>query len=239
MFGRLRSLPMTFLGAVILGLADSYAIGYIPSGNDYFSTFRFVIPVVVPVRRAAGDAQPAAAPPGRLRLSRGDPACRPGSAALATAAAVIGTTLVLASILSEADALRASKIFGIALIALSLVPLTGFAGQVSLCQMSFAAIGAIVMAHHGEGGDPKGLLIAAVICAVVGALVALPALRLQGIYLALATAAFAIFLDRWFFTLPAFDLGPLHIEVFDLGVLAVETARHARASTPRAGRRSS
>ena len=47
MFGRLRSLPMTFLGAVFLGLADSYAIGYIPSGNDYLSTFRFVIPVVV------------------------------------------------------------------------------------------------------------------------------------------------------------------------------------------------
>ena len=38
---------MTFLGAVLLGLADSYAIGYIPSGNAYFSTFRFVIPAVV------------------------------------------------------------------------------------------------------------------------------------------------------------------------------------------------
>jgi len=45
-FGRLRSLPMTFLGAIILGLADSYAIGYIPSTNVYWSTFRFVIPVV-------------------------------------------------------------------------------------------------------------------------------------------------------------------------------------------------
>ena len=45
---------------------------------------------------------------------------------------------------------------------------------------------------------------------MVGALVALPALRLPGIYLALATAAFAVFLDRWLFTLPAFDLGPLH-----------------------------
>jgi len=128
---------------------------------------------------------------------------------------------VLASLLSDADALRASKIFGIALIALSLIPLTGFAGQVSLCQMSFAAIGAIVMAHHGQGGDPKGLLYAAVICGVVGALVALPTLRLSGIYLALATAAFAVFLDRWFFTLPAFDVGPLEIRIFDLGVIAV------------------
>ena len=40
--------------------------------------------------------------------------------------------------------------------------------------MSFAAIGALVMAHHGQGGDPLALLLAAVVCAVVGALVALP-----------------------------------------------------------------
>ena len=46
-FGRLRSLPMTFVGALILGLADSYAIGYIPTGNVYFSSFRFAIPVVM------------------------------------------------------------------------------------------------------------------------------------------------------------------------------------------------
>jgi branched-chain amino acid transport system permease protein len=220
-FGRLRSLPLTFLGAVILGLADSYAIGYIPSTNVYWSTFRFVIPVVFlfvgllvlpnpQLRTRAASA------------SREDVPLPSWRTALLTAGTVVLVTAVLASVVSDADALRASKIFGIALIALSLVPLVGFAGQVSLCQMSFAAIGAIVMAHHGDGGDPLGLLYAAVICAVVGGLVALPALRLSGIYLALATAAFAVFLDRWFFTLPAFDLGPLHVEVFDLGVIAVQ-----------------
>jgi branched-chain amino acid transport system permease protein len=47
MIGRLRSLPMTFVGAVFLGLADSYAIGYLPADNAYLTTFRFVIPVVV------------------------------------------------------------------------------------------------------------------------------------------------------------------------------------------------
>ncbi|MDX6234008.1 MAG: branched-chain amino acid transport system permease protein livM, partial [Nocardioidaceae bacterium] len=47
MIGRLRSMPMTFVGAVILGLGDSYAIGYIPSDNQYFSTFRFALPVLI------------------------------------------------------------------------------------------------------------------------------------------------------------------------------------------------
>src|SRR5690606_4744072 len=111
-----------------------------------------------------------------------------------TAAAIVASGLILAGLLGDADALRATRIFGVAIIALSLIPLTGFGGQVSLCQMSFAAIGALVMAHHGQGGDPLALLLAAVVCAVVGALVALPALRLSGLYLALATAAFAVFL---------------------------------------------
>src|SRR3546814_20236221 len=47
MIGRLRSLPMTVVGALVLGLADSYAIGYLPSDNQYLTTFRFVIPTVV------------------------------------------------------------------------------------------------------------------------------------------------------------------------------------------------
>ena len=86
--------------------------------------------------------------------------------------------------------------------------------------MSFAGIGALVMAHHGQG-DPLALLLVAVVCAVVGALVALPALRLSGLYLALATAAFAVFLDRWVFTFRAFDLGPWRMKLFEGGVIAV------------------
>ena len=52
------------------------------------------------------------------------------------------------------------------------------------------------------------MLLVAAVCAVAGALVALPSLRLSGLYLALSTAAFAVFLDRWAFLLPPFDLTP-------------------------------
>ena len=220
-FGRLRSLPMTFVGALILGLADSYAIGYIPTGNVYFSSFRFAIPAVMLFIVLLAMPNP------QLRhrsttASREDIPRPSWVTSLLTAACIVGATLVLANVLSDADSLRAAKIFGLGLIALSLVPLTGFAGQVSLCQMSFAAIGAIVMAHHGAEGQPIALLYAAVVCGIVGALVALPALRLQGIYLALSTAAFAVFLDRWLFNLPAFDVGPVTIRFFNLGILAVK-----------------
>jgi branched-chain amino acid transport system permease protein len=221
MVGRLRSLPMTFAGAVVLGLADSYAIGYVPGTNAYFSTFRFVIPVVVlfVVLLVLPNPQLRSR---TVAASREDIPLPSWRGALITAGLVVAVTGVVASLVTDADALRVSKIFGIALIALSLVPLTGFGGQVSLCQMSFAGIGAVVMAHHGQGGDPTGVILAALVCGLVGAVIALPALRLSGIYLALATAAFAVFLDRWFFALPAFDIGPVHIALFDLGVVAVQ-----------------
>jgi branched-chain amino acid transport system permease protein len=85
------------------------------------------------------------------------------------------------------------------LIALSLVPLTGWAGQVSLCQMTFAGVGAFAAVKVASGGEPIGLLVAALLAAPVGALVALPALRLRGLYLALATLAFAVLADNVFF----------------------------------------
>jgi branched-chain amino acid transport system permease protein len=220
MIGRLRSLPMTFVGAVVLGLADSYSIGYIPSTSLYFSTFRLVLPVVILFIVLL--LMPHA--PFRTRsvvASREDIPRPSWRGALLTAGAVVASVLVLSTMLGDADALRAAKIFGIALVALSLVPLVGFGGQISLCQMSFAGIGAIVMAHHGQGGDPIALLWAAIACAVVGAVIALPALRLSGIHLALATAAFAVFLDRWVFTLPSFDVGPWTIKLFEIGTLPV------------------
>jgi branched-chain amino acid transport system permease protein len=87
--------------------------------------------------------------------------------------------------------------------------------------MSFAGIGAAVMAHNGAAGQPMTLILVALVCGVVGALVALPALRLSGVYLALATGAFAVVMQRWIFNLPKFNIGPLDISIFDQGTVPV------------------
>jgi branched-chain amino acid transport system permease protein len=52
--------------------------------------------------------------------------------------------------------------------------------------------------------------------------VALPAIRLGGLYLALATAAFAVFLDQYVFKLEPFDLGPWTIRTFPQGSVPVD-----------------
>ena len=86
---------------------------------------------------------------------------------------------------------------------LSLVPLTGWSGQISLAQITFVGVGAwsfIEFSSSGgqvfgvdlfNNGSPWGLLVAAAVAVPIGLLMALPALRLQGLYLALATMAFA------------------------------------------------
>ena len=68
--------------------------------------------------------------------------------------------------------------------------------------MTFAGVGAFAMATFGVNGSPLGLVVAILLAADAGAIVALPALRLQGLYLALSTMAFAVFMDFMFFANP-------------------------------------
>jgi branched-chain amino acid transport system permease protein len=84
-------------------------------------------------------------------------------------------------------------IYAIAVLGLNLV--TGYNGQVSLGHGAFFAIGAYVTAILMNNWDVPywaTLPVAAVICAMVGFLIGLPALRLGGMYLALTTFALAV-----------------------------------------------
>jgi ABC-type branched-subunit amino acid transport system permease subunit len=84
-----------------------------------------------------------------------------------------------------------------AVIALSLTVLTGWAGQVSLGQFGLVAVGALVAAHLGSSVPlPLLLLFAGAVTAVVAVIVGLPALRMPGLFLAVTTLGFAIFMQE-------------------------------------------
>jgi len=91
---------------------------------------------------------------------------------------------------------------------LSLVLLTGYVGQISLCQATFAGVGAygagmMVSSLHA---DYAVAVIAGVAAAfVLGVLVGLPALRLRGITLAIVTLGIALVFDRYVFQDHAFE----------------------------------
>ncbi len=74
-------------------------------------------------------------------------------------------------------------------------------GQISLCQWGFAAVGGVTFARMLDNGVPWGfaVLIGALVTVPVGALVAIPAIRLSGLYLGLATLGFGVLLAGFFY----------------------------------------
>ncbi|MGC9961630.1 MAG: ABC transporter permease [Acidimicrobiales bacterium] len=198
--GRLRSLPLTFVGAIVLGIAADMGIGYLPSN---WQDLQFTMPMVLLLVALL------VIPQRRQRIAARVPALRLPVASLRTSLTGAGVLLVagvLASrVLPSNDILLVSYGVAFSIIALSLVPLTGYAGQISCCQLTFAGLGAFAMAKVGGDDSPVGLLAAVALAGAVGALIALPAIRFQGLYLALATLAFAASMDTGFFQTNHFD----------------------------------
>jgi ABC-type branched-subunit amino acid transport system permease subunit len=90
----------------------------------------------------------------------------------------------------------------ISIVLLSITMITGMAGQLSLCQATFAGIGAFTAAQVAEHLGLNlflGALLGAVLAAAVAVLLALLSLRLRGLGLALMTLAAALFFDATFF----------------------------------------
>jgi branched-chain amino acid transport system permease protein len=202
MFGRLRNLPLTFVGALVLGLLNSYVNKYFPSDWTWKTNFRISIPMILlfvvllflPQDRLRG------AVVSRTRERFKVPTMR---TAVTWAVILVAVVYMLALLMEPGAINQLSAGMAFALIALSLVLLTGYAGEMNLGVMAFAGIGAIVMWHipkASSGVDARtqwwAYLAAAVVTGAVGALVALPALRLRGLYLGLATAAFGVFVSN-------------------------------------------
>jgi len=206
MFGRLRNLPATFAGALGLGLLSSYAVGYLPTSGFWGTTavqgFRLSIPVIalfavllvlpsdkIEFGRAGGQRSTLTVPSFRRSVAGG-------------LALVVGTAIAV-NLVPNSDLFQLGIGLAEGFILLSLVPLTGWGGQVSLCQMTFAGLGAFAMYKVGHGSSLLGLVAAAGLAGAVGAIIGLFTLRFRGLYLALGTLAFAVAMDNMFFPAPS------------------------------------
>jgi branched-chain amino acid transport system permease protein len=208
MLGRLTDLPAIALSAVALGILEQGVVWNNPRSPEMvYPIVAGVILVALLVRRrgaartehdgasswqTADEVRPI---PRELR-GVGEVRTVVWGGGIALVAAVVALPLWL----GPGDTLKASAVAVFAIIALSIVVLTGWAGQVSLGQMSFAAVGGAVAGHVTSelGFD---LAIALVAGGIAGALVAvvvgLPALRLRGLFLAVTTLAFALATSTW------------------------------------------
>lgn len=146
------------------------------------------------------------------RFPRAPVARRPVVTAL-----VVGGLAVLVMLTADGD-LRLGLINTTiaALIALSVVVLTGYVGQISLAPFAFAGIGAFATARLA--GDlhvafPMAPILAAVIAMGVGVLLGLPAVRVRGMNLAIATLAAAVAVEELLFRWSWFSGGLTGTEV--------------------------
>ena len=107
----------------------------------------------------------------------------------------LAATIVPTLLLSNYHLFQLTMVVVYAIAILGLAILTGFNGQISLGHGAFYAIGAYVTAilmYQYDVPYWATLPVSAVVCAIIGFLIGLPALRLGGLYLALTTFALAV-----------------------------------------------
>lgn len=198
--GKLRSLPLTFAGAIALGVAQNWMSGIVLVKQDSIigDNFLTVIPwssistalpglfllaalLFLPEQKLSV---------GRL-VGRDEPRTPSLRESVIGAVAFVAAIGAISAFMPSDYLLDAGRAMVYAVLLLSLVVLTGFSGQVSLAQYVFLGVGAWAMGSIGGGDSILGLVAAAAVAVPLGAIVALPALRLTGLYLALSTFAIA------------------------------------------------
>jgi branched-chain amino acid transport system permease protein len=118
-----------------------------------------------------------------------------GRSALGGVAVWLAATIIPTLLLSNYHLFQLTMVVVYAIAILGLAILTGFNGQISLGHGAFYAIGAYVTAilmYQYDVPYWATLPVSAIVCAIVGFLIGLPALRLGGLYLALTTFALAV-----------------------------------------------
>lgn len=221
--GRLVSLPRALAGGLGLGILIASIDTFMPRWSDTLTWLRPIQANVTPampfvvlfgvlvlwpaIRRSREVSDP---------LSGVDPPPPSLAAATRSAALTLGTRVfavvffALAGwvVFARADAswlFLVTQSVILATIYLSITVITGFAGQISLCQGTFAAIGGFTVFQLADRHGMSVLLAAVIgagIAAVAGALLSLPVMRLGGIWVAIATLAFAFFFDAVMVKLP-------------------------------------
>jgi ABC-type branched-subunit amino acid transport system ATPase component/branched-subunit amino acid ABC-type transport system permease component len=203
--GFFSSLPLTFVGGLFIGVLSSVAGAYstgVPWLANAAVSLPFIILVVVlsisprhRLPKGSGSSQ-------RLER-RGTPFSR-WAASRVKFGAWSSVLLVAISIpqITGTHLVGYTSTLVFALVFLSLSLLVRTAGMISLTNMGFAAIGAVAFSHLMSASVPWlfSVLLAGVITIPVGALVAVPAMRLPGVYLALVTLGFAVALENVLYT---------------------------------------
>lgn len=211
--GAFSNLPLTFAGGLVIGIAAALATKFTAnypalvglSGGLPFIILIAALIVTPKARLAVVAVRPIVEV---HRSWQAPPRFRLGAAAIAVFVLAVLPTFAGSRLVVYSSMLVMVVLF------LSLGLLVRASAQVSLCQFGFAAVGAASMAHFTSQGVPWlfAALLASLVVVPVGALVAIPAIRLSGVFLALATLGFGILLAQMFYSMN-FLFGPTAVGI--------------------------
>jgi ABC-type branched-subunit amino acid transport system permease subunit len=195
---RFTNLPMAFVGGLVVGVLQA-VIGKATGSHENLQGLGLTVPflvlfvglLVIPRKKLVEvGRQVRARPPAASLL--------PPQARIAVLCAGLAVLLVIPHVVG-------AKLPGYnvaltqVLLFVSLHLLVRTSGQISLCHFGFAAVGAAGFGHSANNGAPffLALLIGGLWCLPLALIVAVPAIRLSGLYLALATLGFGIVLSQF------------------------------------------
>ncbi|MGH8990522.1 MAG: ABC transporter permease [Acidimicrobiia bacterium] len=199
--GRLTSLPLTYAGAMLIGIGQALATKLV-AGKLSLAGLPTSLPFIILF------AVLVFSPKGRfVEVVRSTVAVRTGRQTgarrlpLPTIAVLTVLAVALPAKLNGSQMLTATQTLGFVLVFASLSLLIGTSRQVSLCHAVFVVFGATTLSQLQGAGVPylPALLLAGLILVPVGALLAIPAIRLSGLFLALATFGFGILAQNLLF----------------------------------------
>ncbi|MET9289081.1 branched-chain amino acid ABC transporter permease/ATP-binding protein [Nocardia beijingensis] len=125
---------------------------------------------------------------------------------------LLALAVAVVALLATSGSYRAAIVSSIvfAVLGLSQVIVTGYAGQVSLAQLTLAGVSAYalsVLNQHVGIPFPFAPIVAALFATAVGVVVGLPALRVRGLPLTVVTLALAVFVEAFWFRNPSLNGG--------------------------------
>jgi branched-subunit amino acid ABC-type transport system permease component len=199
--GAFSNLPLTYAGGLILGIGQTMTSGYLAQYHPFVQLPANVPFLVLVVALLVA--------PRRLFVEKGTRAARPEkpirpwnprTSVIGGAVLVVGLCVVPWVVDYKLPIWNVGLAFVVMFLSLGLLVRTS--GQVSLCTMTFAAVWASSFAIVNNAGVPwfLALLICGLVAVPVGAAVALPAIRLRGVFLAIITLGFGILVERVFYS---------------------------------------
>jgi ABC-type branched-subunit amino acid transport system ATPase component/branched-subunit amino acid ABC-type transport system permease component len=198
--GRFSNIPLTYIGGLAIGVLASLVTRYVSGTSDYLAGLSQSLPFIVLF--VALIVTPRAKLVDRANLARAGHVWRAPVRVQAAGAGLLIVALALGPLWFGARLSSFTVALTYVVLFLSLGLLVKHSNQVSLAHVGFAATGCVVFSvARVEWGMPwiVSLVLAALITIPIGALIALPAIRLSGIYLALATLAFGLILEVMFY----------------------------------------